>query len=369
MSVAPPRSSRLFRLSVWAAAWALAGLLSSGCRDDERSLFDFSSEPIGEVILISSEEGRPPILVEGQTQSDMAARARFGETCDGYVGEHAPYRLRLEKERELRLDIESETAEDLVLVLSGRSGLRCNDDAKGLMPGLQTRLAAGDYSVFVGTLHPSSARIPYRLVIRDADPGVSYQGLPPAELAAEFLRLAQWVTPVSASALASLETRIEAQRAAFEREIPTRVPDIHARALLGVQRVERGQEGEILRQEYESQGEAPLWQLHGACGGFTRSHGADVRLRVSSAFDGRVECQASADVEIELAIRGPQNQWRCGGRRGEGIASLALDTSLAGEHAVMVAAVEPEPSFRVLLSCVALGDHLPDTPLPPSKDE
>lgn len=357
-------SAGLSRVAAWALALATLVVTAAGCRSDERSFFDFTHEPEGELIAVSADALRRRIVVEGMTQSEVAARIRFGDTCDGYVSERAPYTLRLDRELALQLNVESEADEDLVLVLTGRSGLRCNDDAKGLLPGMQTRLAAGDYSVFVGTLYPSPTPRPFRLVIAEEDPALAFQGLSSSELSAEFQRLAQWNTPVSASAFAALEARVNQQRTAFEDDVPSVPPDLQARALLGVHRVDRGEEGELLRLEYESQGVAPVWLLAGSCGGFVRARGADALLRISSAFEGRVECQASADVEIELAIRGPKNEWRCGGRQARGIAQLSLDAFRSGEHAVMVASVEPTKSFRVLLSCTAFEAPAP-APTPP----
>lgn len=343
--------SRIRWDAVLGGPWLLALLLLSSCSPSERGFFDFSREPDGELVQIASLWKYEALLLEGTVKSEVPARLRFGDTCDGYVSEAPDYILRLTSPQSLRFQVSSPTNADLVMVLTGRSGLRCNDDFVGLMPGMQTRLGAGDYSVFVGTLTPTLEAIPYVLDIRPAVATAPFQGLSSVELEEELERLDQWPSAVSAAAIASLEERVVAQRVAFGQVVPVLEPDLQVLPRVGSFRVERDSTGEIFHSDIQSTSGAALWQVAKRCGGFVPRRGADAVLRVSAAFGGRIQCTVVSQDEVELAIRGPEGHWLCGGRQTRGLAVQSFEPWGSGEYAVTVASVEGLAQYRGALSC------------------
>lgn len=358
-------SARAQRSLAWRLCAPLAVLfasLSMGCGDREGGFFNASGDKRGQLVRVSEVWKRDRIVLQGVTENALPAQARFGDTCEGYVGENPGFTLRLQSELGVRLSVEAEPDADLVMVLAGRSGLRCSDDDDGWLPGLQTRLSGGDYAVFVGTLDPDAPPTPYRLIVEPADPSAPFQGLSVSDVEAHLEALEFVATPVSPGAIAELERRHLLQEQTFALPVPTRTPDVHARARHGTVTVGGVPAANLLREEFDSSAVAALWQVAPACGGYIPTRGVDLSFRVMGEGPTQVECRASSDRQVEFALWGRDDSWRCGGATGDGTATLRFDA--ATTQALVVTSVAPAERFRVLLTCDLLDDAADVAPTP-----
>lgn len=352
MSAARGARGETWRLC--ASLLVLFASLAMGCGDREGGFFSASTDKRGQIVRVSEVWKRDRIVLQGVTENALPAQARFGETCQGYVGEHPSFTLRLQNVFDARVHVEADTEADLVMVLAGRGGLRCSDDDQGLLPGLQARLSGGDYAVFVGTMDPDAPPVSYRLIVEPADPDSSFQGLSVSDVEAHLEALDFVATPVSPSAIAELEQQHLRQEESFEMDVPTRMPDVHARARHESVIVGQGPAGNLLREEFESSAVAALWQVAPACGGYIPMRGVDLRFRADGDGATQVECRASSDRPIELALWRRDDRWRCGGATGDSTATLRFDA--ATTQALVVTSVSPAERFRVLLTCDLLDD-------------
>jgi hypothetical protein len=85
--------------------------------------------------------------------------------CAGWI-DYAPSHLLTLSAPASYLRIDAQAADDLVLVVYGPDGWRCNDDFSGYNPRVDGAFAAGVHSIWVGT-YAGSVGIPYTLSIAD----------------------------------------------------------------------------------------------------------------------------------------------------------------------------------------------------------
>lgn len=335
----------------------LFGFLGNGCSDRDKGFFDFSREPQGEVIRLAEGWESQGLRYRGWIGETSLAAARFGETCEGYVGEKADFTLRLREETALQMRVESTLDEDLVMVVTGRAGLRCNDDDVGLMPGMQTRLSAGTYSVYVGSLKPEVGPIPYAFILEPAHPNSPFQGVSSAEVTEQLDALDDWPTPVTAGAVTELVTKLDAQEARFQEAVPTAWPDLDAEPRHGTFRLQRDSQGLIFHDEFESPIAAAMWQAAPNCGGYVPARGTDIVLRATTGFDREIVCEAESTVAIELGLRDRNGTWACGREVAEGRSLQRFRALGPGDYALLVRAIEPVERHRVVLRCDMLEEN------------
>lgn len=103
-----------------------------------------------------------------------AASARHHPLCAGFIGGRPDHQLTVTSPLHLRMYVVS--PRDTTLVVSGPSGLFCDDDsAGGVSPEIVARFEPGTYSVWVGGYAPG-AQGEYRLMLTE-DPARRRVGL------------------------------------------------------------------------------------------------------------------------------------------------------------------------------------------------
>jgi hypothetical protein len=105
----------------------------------------------------------------GVARADAPAAERFGPGCGGRIPGQPSFRLDLPYDEVVTVSVDS--ANDLVLVVSGSGLVYCGDDEDGWNPIVSERLLAGTYDVYVGEFLASEGGSPYEAAI--------YLGSPP----------------------------------------------------------------------------------------------------------------------------------------------------------------------------------------------
>ncbi|MDQ3032768.1 MAG: hypothetical protein M3Y87_10150 [Myxococcota bacterium] len=94
----------------------------------------------------------------------------FGESCRGYVGTEPDHLLQLGGDFPA-LTITADATSDLTMVVQRPDGTyACNDDFRGLDPGISGAHPAGTYRVWIGTYSSTAAGAPYTLSVSTAPP-------------------------------------------------------------------------------------------------------------------------------------------------------------------------------------------------------
>lgn len=112
-----------------------------------------------------------PVRQEIQGTAGGTVRAtQWGVTstgpCMGWVPQRPHHHFTLAADAEVTIRVRSHTDTTLVLRSKGHTPQLtfCNDDADGNNPGIQQKLPAGDYEIYVGTWDAGD-RVPFSLTL------------------------------------------------------------------------------------------------------------------------------------------------------------------------------------------------------------
>lgn len=206
-----------------AAALATGVAALGGCREGGRlpswaEFLDTGGLVSGELLELGGRVA-VPLASDGVAIASRDAVRSFGAACVGWLPDEAQHTVRLSEETSFRVRAEGVKGEDLVLVITGKNGTLCNDDDAGVSPGMQVRLDAGDYAVFVGlrtsSAHPAEG-VRYRLWVEPARDNRAFEGLSSTVVMGELERLGDTPPPLSGPMLDVLEDEIDVQRTRIE---------------------------------------------------------------------------------------------------------------------------------------------------------
>lgn len=340
--------------------WRLLGMASMmliflQCSSDNALRIDFSSTPESELIEIGARL-ETAVQRSGTVRGELPAQEQFGELCTGIVEREPAYTLRLDAPTPLRLIVRADASEDLVVVLTGRYTTRCNDDFDARNPGMQVYLEAGDYDIYVGTAEEQESSIPYELDVMPADRDRPFQGLSRAQLGIALQRRDTWASSANVQDIKGLQERVRVQTKAFELPVPVEPPALRSAPRFETVRVEKNLSGEIVNERFDVRANAALWPLERQCGGYVDTYGADVVLQIPRAFEGGISCAVDADNAVEIALRSPDESWRCGGRTGDGRALLEWAPWMPGKYRVFVAASLPRAVVNAAVLCQTVSE-------------
>jgi hypothetical protein len=132
----------------------------------------FSTDVIGDAMPpsegpITVGPGQAPTTRSGVAGGPIDAAQRYGGPCVGFIPDQP--QLTIEMVQDGRLTVEASSDGDLTMVLSGRSGIFCNDDFNGLNPALSENVAAGSYQVWLGEYSQTDTGTPFQVHVSTAE--------------------------------------------------------------------------------------------------------------------------------------------------------------------------------------------------------
>ena len=146
---------------------------------DQGAPFELDIESMSSATPLGSSASFETLVVPGRASAggraggDALARSRFGRDARGYISENANHSLVVRRGGLYTIAVTSDA--DTTLVLTGADLTMADDDGgAGRNPLLETYLAPGVYSLFVGTYGRHDSGEPYRVSVSSADDHVAH---------------------------------------------------------------------------------------------------------------------------------------------------------------------------------------------------